>query len=54
MVRDGSHAHGDSHPHHGAGAERLSPIAADAILPVTPEYHYLIPGVLKNAIDPAL
>lgn len=25
--------------------------AADAILFVTPEYHYSIPGVLKNAID---
>lgn len=25
--------------------------AADAILLVTPEYNYSIPGVLKNAID---
>jgi chromate reductase, NAD(P)H dehydrogenase (quinone) len=25
--------------------------AADAILMVTPEYNYSIPGVLKNAID---
>ena len=25
--------------------------AADAILIVTPEYNYSIPGVLKNAID---
>ncbi len=26
---------------------------ADAVLFVTPEYNYSIPGVLKNAIDPA-
>jgi chromate reductase, NAD(P)H dehydrogenase (quinone) len=31
--------------------ELKSRIRADAILLVTPEYNYGVPGVLKNAID---
>jgi chromate reductase len=38
-------------PPHAVRAFKASVKAADAILIVTPEYNYSVPGVLKNAID---
>jgi chromate reductase len=46
-------------PHYNADSDGGAPVArliaqvaaADAVLFVTPEYNYSIPGVLKNAID---
>ena len=35
----------------GAREFKAKVAAADAILIVTPEYNYSVPGVLKNAID---
>lgn len=42
------HEHG---PPHAVRAFKAAIKAADAILIVTPEYNYSVPGVLKNAID---
>jgi chromate reductase len=39
------------HPPQSVVALKTSVRAADALLFVTPEYNYSIPGVLKNAID---
>jgi chromate reductase len=41
----------DQHPPDKAAQFKARIRAADAILIVTPEYNYSIPGVLKNAID---
>jgi chromate reductase len=41
----------DSHPPERVVQLKAQVRAADAILFVTPEYNYSIPGVLKNAID---
>ena len=38
-------------PPHAVSAFKAAIKAADAILIVTPEYNYSVPGVLKNAID---
>lgn len=38
-------------PPHAVRAFKTAVKAADAILIVTPEYNYSVPGVLKNAID---
>jgi chromate reductase, NAD(P)H dehydrogenase (quinone) len=38
-------------PPHAVRAFKAAVRAADAILIVTPEYNYSVPGVLKNAID---
>ena len=38
-------------PPHAVRAFKAAIKAADAILIVTPEYNYSVPGVLKNAID---
>ena len=38
-------------PPHAVSAFKTAVKAADAILIVTPEYNYSVPGVLKNAID---
>ena len=38
-------------PPHAVRAFKAAIKAADAILMVTPEYNYSVPGVLKNAID---
>lgn len=41
----------EAHPPERVAQLKLRVRAADAILLVTPEYNYSIPGVLKNAID---
>ena len=41
----------EAHPPERVGQLKQRIRAADAILIVTPEYNYSIPGVLKNAID---
>ena len=41
----------EAHPPEPVGQFKQRIRAADAILIVTPEYNYSIPGVLKNAID---
>ena len=41
----------DTHPPERVAEFKRAVRAADAILIVTPEYNYSIPGVLKNAID---
>ncbi|HET9524682.1 MAG TPA: NAD(P)H-dependent oxidoreductase [Pyrinomonadaceae bacterium] len=41
----------EANPHPRVAAFKQRIRAADAILFVTPEYNYSIPGVLKNAID---
>jgi chromate reductase, NAD(P)H dehydrogenase (quinone) len=41
----------ESHPPEKVASLKSKVRAADAILIVTPEYNYSVPGVLKNAID---